>query len=167
MSEWQQVSAGVAQTAHPAAFFPQLIPLMARLVADCGAAEIGVAEYENFVCGAGDALLFFSGDPQRYPESLDVAAILPELSKAFPNRLRIGLVRQDAEIALQTKFGFNVWPTLIFMRDGAYIGTLSGMRDWDEYLREVQVLFATPPSRPPTVGIGLALQGQAQSVCNA
>lgn len=160
-SERRQVGGEVAQAAPPAAFFPQL----ARLVADGGVVEIGEAEYENFARGAGDGVLFFSGDPQRYPESLDVAAILPELRKAFPNRLRIGLVRRDAETALQTRFGFSVWPTLVFVRGGAYVGTLSGMRDWDEYLREVPLMFTAAPSRPPSVG--LAVQSQARSGCNS
>lgn len=162
-TERQQAGAGVsaAEAPGPAAFSPQF----ARLVADSGVAEIGVANYESFARGEGDGVLFFSGDPRRYPESLDVAAILPELGKAFSDRLRIGLVRHDSEIALQTKFGFSVWPSLVFVRGGAYVGTLSGMRDWDEYLREVPVLFATPVSRPPSVG--LAVRNQAQAGCNS
>jgi len=136
-----------------------------RLVSVHGAVEVGVAEYEEFVGGRGNSLLFFSGDPGRYPESLDVAAVLPELMKAFPNQFRAGLVRAEAEVALQVKFGFGTWPALVFLRDGAYLGVLTGMRDWDDYLREIPALLAAPASRPPTLGV--AVHGEASGGCSS
>jgi hydrogenase-1 operon protein HyaE len=138
---------------------------LSRLVSAHDVAEVGLAEYEDFVGGSGNSLLFFAGDPERYPESLDVAAILPELMKAFPDRFRVGLVRAEAEVALQVKFGFGVWPALVFLRDGAYLGVLTGMRDWGDYLREIPVLLAAPASRPPTLGV--AVHSQAGGGCSA
>lgn len=154
MSE-QTLGGGTATTTRSAFFFGPL----SRLVAADGVAEVGLAEYEDFVGGTGCCVLFFAGDPERYPESLDVAAILPELMKAFAKRFRVGLVRAEAEVAWQSRYGFGVWPALVFLRDGAYVGVLSGMRDWDEYLRETAVLLAAPASRPPILGV--AVQGQA------
>ncbi|MBZ0092369.1 MAG: hydrogenase [Sulfuricellaceae bacterium] len=151
MTEQDQASDGSADVPDAAKVFPQI----ARLVSDYGYAEIGVAGFEGFAGGAAEGILFFTGDPERYPESLDVAAILPELSKAFPQRFDIGLVRREAETALQLKFGFGAWPALVFLRGGGYVGTLTGMRNWDEYLREIGVLLAAPTSRPPSVGVAV------------
>lgn len=139
--------------------------LLSRLVLVHGVAEVGMAELEDFVGGSGNSLLFFAGDPARYPESLDVAAVLPELMKAFPNRFRVGLVRTEAEVALQIKFGFGVWPALVFLREGAYLGVLTGMRDWGDYLREIPALLAAPASRPPSLGV--AVHSQASGGCGA
>lgn len=133
----------------------KVFPQIARLVGDCGYAEIDVAGYEAFAGEAAEGILFFSGDPERYPESLDVAAILPELSKAFPRCFNIGVVRRDADIVLQRKFGFGAWPALVFLRGGAYVGTLTGMRNWDEFLREIDALLAAPTCRPPSVGVAV------------
>lgn len=126
---------------------------------------LGVGEYEDFVGGSGNCILFFAGDPDRYPESLDVAAVLPELLKAFSGHFRVGLVRAEAEVALQVKFGFGVWPALVFLRGGDYIGVLTGIRDWDEYLREISLLLVAPASRPPSIGI--AVQTPAGGGCSA
>jgi hydrogenase-1 operon protein HyaE len=157
----QTVGGEAAVAARSASFLGPL----SRLVAAHDVAEVGLAEYEDFVGGSGNSLLFFSGDPERYPESLDVAAILPELMKAFPDRFHVGLVRAEAEVALQVKFGFGVWPALVFLRDGAYLGVLTGMRDWGDYLREIPVLLAAPASRPPTLGV--AVHSQASGGCSS
>ncbi len=147
----EQATDGPAGVANAAKVFPQI----ARLVSDNGYAEIDVAGFEGFAGEAAEGILFFPGDPERYPESLDVAAILPELSKAFAQRFNIGLVRREAETALQAKFGFGVWPALVFLRGGAYVGTLTGMRNWDEYLSEIGALLAAPTCRPPSVGVAV------------
>ena len=156
----QTVGGAAPMAARPASFSTPLT----RLASMPGVAEVGLAEYEDFVGGSGNRLLFFAGDPERYPESLDVAAVLPELMKAFPDRFRVGLVRPEAEVTLQVKFGFGTWPALVFLRAGAYLGVLAGMRDWDEYLRELPVLLAAPPSRPPSLGV--AVRGQAGGGCS-
>ena len=157
-----QVVGGEAAIAARSASFSG--PL-SRLVSVHGVAEVGMAEFEDFVGGSGNSLLFFTGDPARYPESLDVAAILPELVKAFPNRFRVGLVRRESEVALQVKFGFGVWPALVFLREGGYLGVLTGMRDWDEYLAEIPALLAAPVSRPPSLGV--AVHSQASGGCSS
>jgi hydrogenase-1 operon protein HyaE len=162
VNEKVQTVGGGAATAARSAFFSGPF---ARLLSLRDVVEVGVGEYEDFVGGSGNSILFFAGDPDRYPESLDVAAVLPELMKAFPGHFRVGLVRAEAEVALQVKFGFSVWPALVFLREGDYIGVLTGIRDWDEYLREISRLLAAPSSRPPTIGI--AVQAPAGGGCSA
>ena len=43
------------------------------------------------------------------------------------------------------------------LKDGAYVGAVDGLRNWDEYLDEVAALLDAEPTRPPSVGV--AVQG--------
>ncbi|MHB1581582.1 MAG: hypothetical protein ACYCQM_14110 [Acidithiobacillus sp.] len=95
----------------------------------------------------GTVVLFFAGDPVRYPETNDVAVILPELAAMFSGRFRTAIVAAEAEKSLQARYGVTVWPTLVFLRQGANLGTISRMRDWSEYLREVALLLERKPTK--------------------
>ncbi|MDA8152872.1 MAG: hypothetical protein M0003_09195 [Acidithiobacillus sp.] len=95
----------------------------------------------------GTVVLFFAGDPVRYPETNDVAVILPELAAIFFGRFQTAIVAADAEKTLQARYGVTVWPTLVFLRQGAKIGTISRMRNWGEYLREVALLLECKPTK--------------------
>ncbi|MHB1530933.1 hypothetical protein [Acidithiobacillus sp.] len=94
----------------------------------------------------GTAVLFFAGDPARYPEANDVAVILPELAAMFSGRFRTAVVAAGAEKALQARYGVTVWPTLVFLQQGASLGAISRMRDWSEYLREIALILERKPT---------------------
>jgi hydrogenase-1 operon protein HyaE len=140
-------------TTAPAA----LHPLLARLVDRHGAQRIQLDTLEAFESAAGDAVLLFSGDPVRFPEALDVAVVLPELLASAGRPLRIGVVPREIEDAVARRWAVQRWPSLVFLRGGQYLGTLSGMQDWDVYqARLAEVLGAAPGRRP---GIGIPLVG--------
>ncbi len=122
-------------------------PLLGRLVRDCGVPEVDAAGIDAFLATPGDAVLFFSENPLQYPESADVAVVLPELLGAFPGRLRAALVARASERELQKRFGFARWPALVFLRDGDYVGAITGIHDWDVYLEKVESLLAAPTRR--------------------
>jgi hydrogenase-1 operon protein HyaE len=130
-------------------------PLLDRLAATTGAHDVTPDDIERFEAQAGDAVLFFGGDPVRFPEMLDVAVVLPELHGHFGGRFRVGIVPRAVEDALARRYAVQRWPSLVFLRDGGYLGTVSGMKDWDDYLRDVHhTLAATPTRRPaPTIAI--------------
>lgn len=86
--------------------------------------------------------LFFPGDAGRYAESNDVAVILPELVKAFEGRLSPAVVTRDNEPPLRERYPFNVWPSLVFLRRGVQIGTLSKVLDWADYMEKIAALLA-------------------------
>jgi hydrogenase-1 operon protein HyaE len=130
-----------------------LHPLVERLVAQHGAARIDRTGLDAWLAGAGDRVLFFSGDPVRFPEGVDVAVVLPELQAAFGGRLQVGVVARDDEDAVARAVGAQHWPSLVFLHDGDYLGTVAGMQDWDVYLREVAQVLAATPRRLPSVGI--------------
>lgn len=129
-------------------------PLLDRLATVTGGRDVGPDSIESFEGEGGDAVLFFSGDPVRFPEALDVAVVLPELHAAFGG-FRVGIVPRAVEDALARRYAVQRWPSLVFLRDGGYLGTVSGMKDWDDYRREVQALRqGTPGRRPlPTIAI--------------
>lgn len=128
-------------------------PLIARLVEQHGAHWIGTTVGADFLAAAGDCALLIAGDPVRFPEGLDVAVVLPELRRAFDGRFRIGVAEPAAEDALARRYGAQRRPALVFLRDGGYVATISGMLDWDDYLSQVAATLALPVSRAPSVGI--------------
>jgi hydrogenase-1 operon protein HyaE len=130
-------------------------PLQQRLVQQFGAAWITPDTLEAFLAEAGDRVLLLSGDPVRFPEALDVAVVLPELQAAHPGRFRVGVVDREHEEAIARRFGCNRWPSLIFLRDGAYVTTLSGMHDWTDYVARVGEALDAPTGRAPSIGIPL------------
>jgi hydrogenase-1 operon protein HyaE len=107
---------------------------------------------EAFENEAGDAVLFFGGDPVRFPEALDVAVVLPELQAPSAMASTSASCRAEVEDQLARRYAVQRWPSLVFLRDGGYLGMVAGMKDWDDYLREVQACCArarTPAGRRP------------------
>jgi hydrogenase-1 operon protein HyaE len=164
--------AAPADTAAPATpvaarAWPEAHPLIKRLLAGGPfgtGSEVRAADIEAFEAMAGDAVLFFPGDPVRFPEALDVAVVLPELLAATVRQARVGVVPRDAEDALARRYAVQRWPSLVFLRDGGYLGTLSGMQDWDVYLESLRTLLTREPGRRPAPTI--AIQPAGASNCH-
>ncbi len=133
-------------------------PLVQRLAREFGATWVDETSVAEWTAGGGDRVVLLAGDPVRFPEGVDVAAVLPELMKSFPNRFRIAVVPRDSEDAVARRYGSQRWPTLLFFRDGQYVTAIAGMQDWDVYLSGVAAALAMPPSRPPTIGIPVVSQ---------
>jgi hydrogenase-1 operon protein HyaE len=140
-----------------------LHPLVRRLVEDQGAAAITLATLDGWLAGPGDRALFFSGDPVRFVEGCDVAVVLPELRAALGGRFEIGVVLREDEDAVARRFGARHWPSLVFLRDGRYVATIAGMKDWDEFVRLAAAALAAPATRAPTVGIPVVPAAAAPS----
>ena len=141
-------------------------PLIQRLARDFGAPWVDEQTVADWVAGGGDRVVLLAGDPVRFPEGVDVAAVLPELMKAFPNRFSVAVVPRETEDAVARRYGSQRWPTLLFFRDGQYVTAIAGMQDWDVYLQGVAAALAMPPSRPPTIGIPVVSQGGSGSSCH-
>jgi hydrogenase-1 operon protein HyaE len=138
-------------------------PLVMRLARDFGAAWVEETTVAAWSAGGGDRVVLLAGDPVRFPEGQDVAAVLPELMKSFPNRFQIAVVPRDHEDAVARRYGSQRWPTLLFFRDGQYVTAIAGMQDWDVYLNGVAAALTMPPSRPPTIGIPVVSKTGAAS----
>lgn len=101
-------------------------------------------EHENVV-------LFFTENPVHFPESNDVAVILPELMKLFGGRLAAALIDRESERALHKRYNFKGWPSLVFLRRGQYLGVITRIKDWDVYLREFDRILRSDPVPPPVI----------------
>lgn len=141
-------------------------PLIQRLVTDYGATWVDETSIGDWGALGGDRVVLFAGDAVRFPEGQDVAVVLPELQKSVSRRFEMAVVPRLKEEALARRYGSNRWPTLMFLRDGQYVTTLSGMHDWDIYLKEMERALAMPTSRAPTIGIPVVSATSSDSSCH-
>ncbi len=142
-------------------------PLIAQLFSKHGFARLDAEGLAAFADAPGHALVLFTEDPVRYKETLDLAVIVPELARAFPGRFRVGVLLPEAARVVHVKYGFRRWPAFVVLKDGAYVGAVDGLRNWDEYLTELAALLAAAPTRPPSVGIAVAGPTSAAGGCRA
>lgn len=124
-------------------------PLIERLLSELGYPEITEDNHEEFVRGSSVGVLFFAGDPKKFRETNDVAVILPELMNAYSRRFRPGVVARSSELGLQMHYGFNTWPALVFVRSGGYLGAITGVQTWADYLSQIEALLTKKPGKPP------------------
>lgn len=101
---------------------------------------------------AGLCALLLTEDPQRNPEVLDACVILPEALKPLGETIARRVAGPEAAPALQQQFGVGRPPAVIFLNDGAYLGSVNGIRDWRDYQIEIAQLLSGPP-RPKPIGI--------------
>jgi hydrogenase-1 operon protein HyaE len=147
-----------AETATP------LHPLLEQLSSRHGFERIDANDLDRFVAAPGHALLVFTEDPQRYKETLDLAVIAPEIARAFAGQFRTGVLLPADARKVAPRFGFARWPALVLLKDGRYVGAIDGLRNWDEYVQEMQRLIAAEPTRAPSVGV--AVRSTAASSCH-
>lgn len=126
-------------------------PLIDRLLTELDYPELSLVNYDEFVAEPGMNVLFFPGDPNTVKDATDVAVVLPELVKAFDGQLRPGVVTDvfgDGKV-LKRQFGFSEYPSLVFVRSGEYVGTITRIQDWGDYLDKISDLLVAAPKRPP------------------
>ncbi len=94
-------------------------------------------------------MLVICGNPQVTGEALDLAVVAPELLKALGGRVAGLVAKPEAERHFQMRFGFSLFPALIFMRRGQYLGALTRIRDWPDYMVEIPQILQRQASPPP------------------
>lgn len=109
--------------------------------------------FEQFLQANRDLVLFFPGDPNRYRESLDVAVILPELIGALDRRLCPAVVSREHEDQVAGRFHVQRWPSLVFVRQGAYLGQISRVQNWQDYLDLSRQILESEPNQGPGAAI--------------
>lgn len=124
-------------------------PLIQRLLDEYEYREITTETHDDFIKQPGTTVLFFASDPKTVRDSTDVAVVLPELVNAFDGRLIAGVVAADSERQLQRHYGFKTWPALVFLRDGGYLGAITRIQNWSEYLQDISILMESEVGRPP------------------
>lgn len=116
-------------------------PLIERLNNEFNYPFVDANNHQSFLEGDTTKVLFFTGNPNRYPETLDVAVVLPELVNAFNNQIQPAIVTEDAEDDLPVKYEFSSYPALIFIKQGFTVGTICKIQDWQVYLQKIQAII--------------------------
>lgn len=129
--------------------------LINELIQRRGIAIVDEQSLERFTRKQRNTLLFFTENPQQFPESNDVAVVLPLLMDAFVDRFQVAVVARGSERQLHARFPFDTWPALVMLKDGAYVGAISRMQDWGVYLTEIEGLLNAEPSaiKPITIAV--------------
>jgi hydrogenase-1 operon protein HyaE len=129
--------------------------LIERLIQELNYPEVTLDNHDSFIEMPGLNVLFFPGNPDTVKDATDVAVVLPELVEAFAPQLNPGVVvdTYGAGQKLKQKYGFTHFPSLVFLRDGEYVGAISRIQDWDDYLSRIIVLLQSPGKRPPGFSI--------------
>ncbi len=112
-----------------------------------------LAEVDEFIAAREHVVLFFPEMMKPLPEAADVAVILGEIARSFEGQLEVAVVAWNAQRDLQLRYRFNKFPALVFLRRGEYLGAISGVLDWGDYVIEVERLLAAEPSEPPPMNL--------------
>jgi len=140
---------------------PAVHPLVEQLTTQHGFVRIDADSLDAFAAAPGHALLVFTEDPVRFKETLDLAVIAPEIAKAFAGALRAAVLLPADARKVAPRYGFARWPALVVLKDGRYVGAIDGLRNWDDYVEEMQRLLAAEPTRAPAIGIAVKSSGNA------
>ena len=129
--------------------------LIDRLIDEYGYEHVTLDNHDEFIQETGMNVLFFPGEPSTVKDATDVAVVLPELVQAFGDQLRPGVVTDTwgAGKELKRHYGFSAYPSLVFVRGGAYVGTITRIQDWSDYIDQINKLLVAAPSRPPGFSI--------------
>jgi hydrogenase-1 operon protein HyaE len=133
--------------------------LVTRLVEQFGATRLDEGSFDDFAGTRGDVVLFFTEDPARIKETLDLAVILPEIAAAVAPRIRIGVLPPALADAKAALYGVRRWPALAFLRDGGWLGNIEGLRDWADYVAAATELLAGDARPLPPKVIAIAAAG--------
>ena len=150
-----QAPGGATGSAGAASAAPRQSALVTRLAEQFNARWVDEHSIAAWATEGGDRVLLLAGDAVRFPEGQDVAAVLPELQRSLATPLAIAVAPLDREDAIARRYGVQRWPSLLFLRDGAYVATVSGMHDWLPFVELVQRALERPVSRAPGIGIPL------------
>ena len=134
-----------------------------RLETRHGFLRLTADEVDAFAA-AGDSLLLLTDEPQTCPEAWDMALVLPEALKAWPGRFRVGVADPAASREIAARFGASQLPAMLFQRDGAWVGKLEGMFEWDRLVAALGAMLAAPTARRP--GIGIPVRAATTSSCH-
>lgn len=133
-------------------------PLIQNLIDVHNCELITEDNVDGFLQQHEHVVLFFTENPKHFPESNDVAVILPELIKTLDGQVVAAVVDENSERALLKRYAFNKWPALVFLRRGEYLGVITGMQNWQEFNSEFKRLLTGPISQPPNFNIPLQVE---------
>lgn len=139
-------------------------PLIKAMIEQYNYPVLNIDNIDEYIQSQKDCILFFTENPTRFPESDDVAMILPELVKEYGDRFSAAVIEQASQRKLQARYDFREWPTLVFLRKGEYLGAISRVQDWSDYINMINTFLMDGPKKVP--GIGVAIKTATGTACN-
>ena len=133
-------------------------PLIDSMIERYGYPVLSAETVDAFIAGQDECVLFFTEDPLRFPESNDVAMILPELVREYGGRFNAAVIDRASQRDLQSRYGFREWPTLVFLRDGRYLGHVSRVQDWFDYIARINDILTNEPGADPGFGFPVEIE---------
>ena len=134
------MSASVTTTLAPPPRMTQAV-LRDRLLA-LGYREIDAQQLDALAQSIPHLIVLPLDNPERFPELADIVVILPEVLRQFPDGcFQVAFASPATSAALCQRFAVYRHPALIFFNQGAHAGTLAGLYDWADYLREFAALL--------------------------
>ena len=118
-------------------------PLVRRLIDELGYPLLAnPSDLHEFVTREGAHCLLVPGDGARNLETPDAAVVLPELRMAFQHAFDCAVVDDAIEAKVREATRALKTPSFLFYRDGAYVGAIEKIRDWDDYVARVSHLLS-------------------------
>ena len=140
---------------------PAVHPLVEQLFSRHGFVRVDADSIDAFAAAPGHAMIVFTEDPVRFKETLDLAVIAPEVARAFAGCFRVAALLPADARKVAPRYGFARWPALVVLKNGHYVGAIDGLRNWEEYVEEMQRLLTAEPTRAPSIGIAVKTAGDA------
>ncbi len=128
--------------------------LRARL-SRAGFVEVDELTLDSVAANVEHFVLLPLDNPAQRPEFADLAVILPEVLRQFDGtgvRFEVAFASPPASAALARRFGVFRQPALVFLRHGAQVGAIEGLRDWHEYVQTFARLRDARPGSDTAIG---------------
>ncbi len=129
-------------------------PLFCRLWQDGRVQRVTKATIDAFRAAEGLAVLCLADDPVMYKETLDMAAIAPELFASFEDALTLAGFTDPAEgRAVATSLGIRKLPAVAVFLYGDLIGAVEGLKTWEDYQTELVKILTAPAKTKKSIPI--------------
>lgn len=127
--------------------------LLQRLRSQAKFALLDEEGLESFVMAGGDGMVLFTQEPEQQSEVWNIVAILHEVLKRNGDALRAAVITPELARKEQARFGITHWPSLVFVREGRYVGAVDDLRNLDEFALEIAAMLEKTASIAPSAGI--------------
>lgn len=136
--------------------------IISRITRENNFKLLNATSIEAFINSSGETLIFFLDNPIKRAEAVDLAVLIPELVTLTQRLVNVGILcpipganpnksASDPQTikTIMNKFVINRLPSILFLRDGGYLGSIIGLKNWSEYQSEISQIINNPVSEPP------------------
>ena len=115
-------------------------PALTALLSREGVSLVPAADIDAFLAADPETVtaLFFCGDPHKRLEAADVAVVLSELLKTYPEDLRGGVIAIGEEAGVMQARGVFALPSLTLHHAGERLAVIAKIQDWSVYAEKVR-----------------------------